>query len=158
MEKSGKTIIGVYKADGGFVGEISYFLGHLIGVKECSLSDITHSPIMKKKAPLEMGDVLPVLSELPETLVYESQIETQQAAQVSVLTGRTPGSQRVDVTLLRDGYRWKIADLSHDGKLLSAQLGAHCDYIAREAAALERAAAQSEAEADASTQEAPPAS
>jgi len=109
-------------------------------------------------APLEMGDVLPVLAELPETLVYESQIETQQAAQVSVLTGRTPGSQRVDVTLLRDGYRWKIADLSHDGKLLSAQLGAHCDYIAREAAALERAAAQSEAEADASTQEAPPAS
>ena len=50
MEKSGKTLIGVYKADGGFVGEISYFLGHLIGVKECSLCDITHSPIMKKKA------------------------------------------------------------------------------------------------------------
>ena len=107
---------------------------------------------------LEMDDVLPVLAELPDTLVYESQVETLQAAQVSVLTGRTPGSQRVDVTLLRDGYRWKIADLSHDGKLLSAQLGAHCDFIAREAAALERAAAQSEAEADASTQEAPPAS
>ena len=50
MEKSGKTLIGVYKADGGFVGEISYFLGHLIGVKVCSLCDITHSPIMKKKA------------------------------------------------------------------------------------------------------------
>jgi hypothetical protein len=50
MEKSGKTLIGVYKADGGFVGEISYFLGHLFGVKECSLCDITHSPIMKKKA------------------------------------------------------------------------------------------------------------
>ncbi len=108
--------------------------------------------------PLEMSDVLPILTELPETLVYESQIESQQAAQVSVLTGRTPGSQRVDVTLLRDGYRWKIADLSHDGKLLSAQLGAHCDFIAREAAALERAAAQSEAEVDAATAEAPPAS
>ena len=108
--------------------------------------------------PLEMSDVLPILTELPETLVYESQIESQQAAQVSVLTGRTPGSQRVDVTLLRDGYRWKIADLSHDGTLLSAQLGAHCDFIAREAAALERAAAQSEAEVDASTAEAPPAS
>lgn len=50
MEKSGKTLIGVYKADGGIVGEISYFLGHLIGVRECSLCDITHSPIMKKKA------------------------------------------------------------------------------------------------------------
>ena len=50
MEKRGKTLIGVYKADGGIVGEISYFLGDLIGVKECSLCDITHSPIMKKKA------------------------------------------------------------------------------------------------------------
>ena len=50
MEKSGKTLIGVYKANGGIVGEISYFLGHLIGVKECSLCDITHSQIMKKKA------------------------------------------------------------------------------------------------------------
>ena len=50
MEKSGKTLIGVYKANGGIVGEIRYFLGHLIGVKECSLCDITPSPIMKKKA------------------------------------------------------------------------------------------------------------
>jgi len=50
VENKGKTLIGVYKADGGLVGEVSYFLGHLVGVKECSLCDITHSPIMKKKA------------------------------------------------------------------------------------------------------------
>lgn len=45
-----KRLIGVYKADGGIVGELSYFLGHLIGVRNCSLCDITHSPIMKKAA------------------------------------------------------------------------------------------------------------
>ncbi len=50
METKGKTLIGVYKADGGLIGEVSYFLGHLVGVRECSLCDITHSPIMKKKA------------------------------------------------------------------------------------------------------------
>lgn len=43
-----KTLIGVYKADGGIIGELSYFFGHLIGVRECSLCDITHSPFKKK--------------------------------------------------------------------------------------------------------------
>lgn len=43
-----KTLIGVYKADGGLIGELSYFFGHLIGVRQCSLCDITHSPFKKK--------------------------------------------------------------------------------------------------------------
>ena len=50
MSESGKTLIGVYKADGGIIGELSYFFGHLIGVKNCSLCDITHSPVKKKSA------------------------------------------------------------------------------------------------------------
>ena len=41
-------MIGVYKADGGIAGELAYFFGHLVGVKSCSLCDITHSPIKKK--------------------------------------------------------------------------------------------------------------
>lgn len=45
-----KTLIGVYRANGGLIGELSYFLGHLIGQAECSLCDITHSPIKKKGA------------------------------------------------------------------------------------------------------------
>lgn len=48
MAEPSRTLIGVYKADGGFIGEVSYFLGHLIGARECSLCDITHSPIKKK--------------------------------------------------------------------------------------------------------------
>ena len=48
MSISSRKLIGVYKADGGFVGELSYFLGHLIGTRECSLCDITHSPVKKK--------------------------------------------------------------------------------------------------------------
>jgi hypothetical protein len=48
MKHSGKTLIGVYKADGGLLGELSYFFGHLVGIKHCSLCDITHSPIKKK--------------------------------------------------------------------------------------------------------------
>lgn len=48
--ESKKTLIGVYKADGGLVGELSYFLGHLVGLRSCSLCDITHSPIKKKSS------------------------------------------------------------------------------------------------------------
>ena len=44
------TLIGIYKADGGVIGELSYFFGHLIGVRSCSLCDISHSPIKKKSA------------------------------------------------------------------------------------------------------------
>lgn len=44
------TLIGVYKADGGIVGELTYFFGHLVGVRSCSLCSISHSPIKKKSS------------------------------------------------------------------------------------------------------------
>ena len=48
MQSKGAKLIGVYKADGGILGEVSYFLGHLVGLRECNLCDITHSPVKKK--------------------------------------------------------------------------------------------------------------
>ena len=48
MTKHRGTLIGIYKADGGIVGELTYFFGHLVGVRSCSLCDISHSLIMKK--------------------------------------------------------------------------------------------------------------
>jgi hypothetical protein len=50
MTKIRGTLIGVYKADGGIVGELTYFFGHLVGVRSCSLCSISHSPIMKKSS------------------------------------------------------------------------------------------------------------
>ena len=41
-------LIGVYNADGGIIGELKYFFGHLIGIAKCELCDITHSPIRRK--------------------------------------------------------------------------------------------------------------
>ena len=41
-------LVGVYNADGGVIGELKYFLGHLIGTAKCELCDITHSPIRRK--------------------------------------------------------------------------------------------------------------
>lgn len=39
---------GIYNADGGFVGEARYVIGHLLGTAECALCDITHSPVRRK--------------------------------------------------------------------------------------------------------------
>ena len=50
MIENRATLIGIYKADGGVIGELSYFFGHLIGVRSCSLCDISHSPVKKKSA------------------------------------------------------------------------------------------------------------
>lgn len=50
MTETRATLIGVYKADGGIIGELSYFFGHLVGARSCSLCDISHSPIKKKSA------------------------------------------------------------------------------------------------------------
>ncbi len=48
------TLIGIYKADGGLAGELVYVFGHLIGIRSCSLCDISHSPIKKKTAFKEL--------------------------------------------------------------------------------------------------------
>lgn len=50
MENIRGTLIGVYNADGGMVGELTYFFGHLIGSRSCSLCDISHSPVRKKSS------------------------------------------------------------------------------------------------------------
>ena len=43
------ALVGVYKANGGLLGELSYVLGHAIGIKKCELCDVTHSPLWKKR-------------------------------------------------------------------------------------------------------------
>jgi hypothetical protein len=41
-------LIGVYDADATLIGELSYWLGARIGVRHCSLCDITHSLFRKR--------------------------------------------------------------------------------------------------------------
>lgn len=43
-------LIGVYRADGGLVGEARYLIGHYLRGQSCSLCDITHSTLRRKAA------------------------------------------------------------------------------------------------------------
>jgi glutaredoxin len=80
-------LVGVYKADGGFIGELSYFFGHLIGVRECSLCDVTHSPVRKKAAFKKFEERL--LSEfgLEFRLVH---LNERTEAELAASEGRAP--------------------------------------------------------------------
>jgi len=87
MQSKGKALIGVYKADGGLIGEVSYFLGHLVGIRECSLCDITHSPIMKKRAFKEFEARLAATRGIEMRLVHMNE---RNEAELAASNGREP--------------------------------------------------------------------
>jgi len=74
-------VVGVYDADGGVRGELTYVVGHLLGRVECSLCDITHSPVRRKPQWTAMAARLAV----PVRLVHRNEAtEAERAAWASV--------------------------------------------------------------------------
>ena len=45
-----KRLVGVYRADGGVIGEFRYLIDHYLRGQSCTLCDITHSPFRRKSA------------------------------------------------------------------------------------------------------------
>lgn len=41
----------VYDADGSLIGEVSYIVGHALGLRECAACDITHQPFSLRGKP-----------------------------------------------------------------------------------------------------------
>ena len=106
-----KTLIGVYKADGGIIGELSYFFGHLIGVRECSLCDITHSPFKKKGEFKRLEDQLNQEFDLDFRLVHmnertEKELAASAGREPCVLLAHEDGS----LSMFLDFQELKAAD------------------------------------------------
>ena len=80
-------IIGVYNADGGLVGELSYFFGHLVGVRQCTLCDITHSPFAKKAQWKGLESRLQDELNVTFTLVHKNE---RSPAELAASEGREP--------------------------------------------------------------------
>ena len=49
-ESTVEALIGIYRADGGIRGELTYLVGKVRGTAHCALCDITHSPVRRKRA------------------------------------------------------------------------------------------------------------
>jgi hypothetical protein len=64
VEQSVNRLYGIYHADGGIIGELSYVIGKFRGTAHCSLCDITHNKISAKKEWKEFVNNLEVPMEL----------------------------------------------------------------------------------------------
>jgi len=73
---------GVYHANGGVLGELSYVLGKLRGTAHCALCDVTHRIRMKDE-----WKELAASLDVPMELVH---LNEQQPALAAVTEGHTP--------------------------------------------------------------------
>ncbi|MDZ7576909.1 MAG: hypothetical protein U0904_01825 [Candidatus Nanopelagicales bacterium] len=82
--KSVIELIGVYRADGGAVGETKYVISKLLGTAHCALCDITNSPLRRRPAWDRMVASLGV----PFVLLHLNQMPPDVAAAIN--TARAP--------------------------------------------------------------------
>lgn len=80
-------LIGVYNADGGVIGELRYFFGHLIGTAKCELCDITHSLIQRKSSWDRLASELKVEYGLDFALEH---LNERSVAETKASAGREP--------------------------------------------------------------------
>jgi hypothetical protein len=73
-----REVVGVYAAAGGLVGEVRYLVGALFGRAHCTLCDITHSPVRRKRAWDELVARLP----LPMRVVHRNELPPELVAHV----------------------------------------------------------------------------
>ena len=96
-----EKIYGIYHADGGIIGELSYVWGKITGTAHCSLCDITHKGISMKRDWKNFTNSLDVDFEL--LLLNE---QTQVLADFTA--GKTPcvvGEELGEMKILGDAER-----------------------------------------------------
>ena len=76
MDQPVVEVVGVYDADGGLVGELTYVVGHLLGRTECSLCDVSHGSLRRKPAWDAMVARLPV----PVHMVHRNEASAEDRA------------------------------------------------------------------------------
>ena len=118
-------LIGVYNADGGVVGELKYFFGHLVGIAKCELCDITHSPIRRKVSFDRLAGELKTEYGLDFTLLHlnertEAETKASAAKEPCVLAEYPDGS--LGMFLDRQELRVVDGDIDRFAKLVRARL------------------------------------
>jgi hypothetical protein len=118
-------LIGVYNADGGVIGELKYFFGHLIGIAKCELCDITHSPIRRKASFDQLASELKSEYGLDFALKHlnersEAETKASAAKEPCVLAEYPDGS--LGMFLDRQELRMVDGNVDRFAKLVRARL------------------------------------
>ena len=119
-------LVGVYDADGGLRGELAYLVGKAQG-RHCSLCDITHSPVRKRREWDTYVDSLPARFQVVHRNERDSVIteattgrepcvvaQTEQGDVVMLLDDQALHEARdveglaraLDAAMLREGLAW----------------------------------------------------
>lgn len=75
-------VLGVYNADGGLRGEVSYIVGNMLGRAHCGLCDITHSPIRRKQD----WDELVVRAQVPIRIVHRNETSPDETQAIKTIS------------------------------------------------------------------------
>jgi len=105
-------IYGVYDANSGLFGELSYLVGKISGRAHCGLCDITHSPFREKKSWRDMNRRL----QFPVELVHLNQQDLKLG---SFTQGITPC-----VVLEKEDKHWLLID----SERLDLCVGKVCEF------------------------------
>jgi hypothetical protein len=111
-------LMGVYNADGGLVGELSYVLGRTFQGKHCELCDITHSPFRRKKA---WDDFTSQLS-IPFTLLHLNELTPELAVFVG---------QEAPVVIIRENMELSVLISAQEMARCGGQVSAFADLVNR---------------------------
>lgn len=89
-------LFGIYRADGGLLGEFRYLAGHLLRGEHCTLCDITHAGVSRKRS-WDRG-----VSELgiPFTLLHRNEMDAELAAFVADRAACVVGKEAGDYAFL----------------------------------------------------------
>jgi hypothetical protein len=68
-------LFGIYRADGGMFGELRYLAGHLFRGEHCTLCDITHAGVSRKRS---WDEVVAQLG-IPFTLLHRNEMDPDLA-------------------------------------------------------------------------------
>lgn len=117
-----RELVGVYDADGGIRGELSYITGKLLGQRHCDLCDITHSPIRRRRSWADYVASLPV----PFRVVHRNERTLREADATS---GREPcvavalTDESIEVLLSAEDLS-SITDVAALGRAITSALTA----------------------------------
>ncbi len=113
-----QRLFGIYRANGGLIGELRYLAGHYLRGEHCTLCDITHAGLGRKRtwdaAIAELG--------IPFTLLHLNEMDADLAAFV--------GDQAACVVAQdASGYRMLLSDA--DLSACSGQVDAFIERLSQ---------------------------
>ena len=92
---STERIYGIYHADGGIIGELSYVWGKITGTAHCSLCDITHRGISMKRDWKDFTDGMDVDFELLHLNEQSPELADFTDGRTPCVVGEKSGEMRI---------------------------------------------------------------